>query len=145
MKPVPAKTAFKIASLQQVPDVRSFGLVSVHAVMAARLCVICAHAERDPSAALAERFGNGLAANRFRLLMTTIDGGWPDVFHVSRPCCLRMTPDEALIATLVQAAFSEDRAAFDRQSIDFLGAELRDQLWLRITGWLRSLPGYQGS
>ena len=129
-----------LARLGELPDLRRQGLTAVQAVMAMRLCVLCSHAGEDPTRALTERFGSMLSANRFRLLMATIDAGWPDDFLVSRPCCMKMTSDEALVAALVDHAALMQRAGFDRLCAEMLNEELREQIWIRMLDWLRSLP-----
>jgi hypothetical protein len=129
-----------VERLKARPNLRTLSIVSVHAVMAMRLCVLCSHSAQDPSPALRERFQSSLAANHFRLLMTTIDAGWPDNFQVSRPCCVGMTPDEALIASLVHSAANDDRATFTWHSGDLLTEEVRDQIWMRMVSWLGALP-----
>lgn len=129
-----------LARIDKLPDLRRQSLTAVHAVMAMRLCVLCCHAAEDPTTALAERFGSALSANRFRMLMATIDAGWPDNFLVSRPCCMKMTSDEALVAALVDHVALMQRASFDELCAEMLNEELREQIWIRLLSWLRSLP-----
>ncbi len=145
MKHTPAshRTFCVLHQLACPPDLRRQSLIAVHAVMAMRLCVLCCQAGEDPSPGLAQRFGSLGASDRFRLLMTTIDAGWPDTFCVSRPCCMKMSPDETLVASLVDAVVVGQRAIFDLRSAEMLNGELRDQIWIRIVAWLESLPGPQ--
>ena len=120
-------------------DLRERPLISMHVIMAMRLCVICTRTDQDPVAALEQRFRSGLAARRFRVLVIAIDQAWPERFMISRPCCAHLTPDEAMIADLAATAAYGDRSAFDTVARDMLSAEARDQLHIRFSAFLRAL------
>ncbi len=119
-------------------DLRDLPLLSMHVIMAMRLCVMCAKTEQDPSAALEQRFRSPLAARRFQVLVVAIDQAWPEPFMISRPCCALLTPDEAMIADLAATAAYGDRAAFDTVARDMLSPETRDQLHIRFSAFLRA-------
>ena len=135
-----AKTAHVMTSLFGSPrDLLGLPLIAMHVVMAMRLCVICARTGQDPATALEQRFHSALAARRFRVLVMSIDQAWPDAFLINRPCCALLTPDEVMIADLAATAAYGDRAAFDTVSRDMLSGEVRDQLHIRFSAFMRAL------
>ncbi len=122
-----------------IRDLRDLPLLSMHVIMAMRLCVTCATADRDPGAALEQRFASALAARRFQVLVVAIDQAWPEPFMISRPCCALLTPDEAMIGEMTVTAACANRAAFDTVARDMLSSEARDQLYIRFSAFLRAM------
>ncbi len=125
--------------LAKPQDFLMLPLPALHVIMASRLCVICAKGDQDPTPALEQRFGSVLAAKRFRVLVMAIDQAWPEPFLISRPCCQKMTPDEAMVAELTVALGQANCAAYDLVARDMLSAETREQLHIRFSAFLRAL------
>src|SRR3546814_12319415 len=75
---------------------------------------------------LERRWGNILAARRYRLVVEAIGHVWPEAFAVAPPCCPRVSHDEALLAAMVGAAGAGNRANFDWLTAELLGGEARE-------------------
>lgn len=87
---------------------------------------------------LERRLGSSAAARRYRLVVEAIGQGWPDPFAVAPPCCPRASFDEALLAAMVGAAGSDDRARFDALTAEMLGGDARDMLFTALGNFLRA-------
>ena len=120
-------------------NVRHLPVLAMHVVFAMRLSVLCQSVDQDPSDELARRLGNALAARRFRLVFEMIGSVWPDAFAIARPCCLRLTCDEGLLAEMMTAAAAQDRVAFDRATEDMLGEDARERLYTGLAAFHRAL------
>lgn len=82
-------------------------------VLAMRLMASCIAAKRDPLAQLACRFESIEVAKSVMDLAQACSHAWPENFTVNRPCCNALTPDEAALAHMAEAAISADRVRFD--------------------------------
>lgn len=99
-----------IAPLFAPPDIRDLPVRHLHVAMGARLCILCQRVERDPIEDLALRFASVTAAKRFVELVALAGEIWPEPFTIHRPCCTRLTPDEAL---LVQSIAGVERGGLE--------------------------------
>lgn len=131
-----------IRQLAEQPFVRDLPVDAAQAVLALRYCILCRRAGRDPMPELERRWGNILAARRFRLVVEAIGHIWPDPFAVAPPCCPRLSFDESLLAAMVAAARHSDRAHFDFLSAEMLGGDAREMLFVALGNFLRArAPG----
>lgn len=129
-----------IADLARPGDVRALRLPLLHVVMSLRLCALFERAEREPLAELSTRFASFTAARAVLDLARTIRAVWPEAYVCARPCCMKMTPDEATLAALGRAALSGDRAAFTRQIDGFIRSDRHERLHGAMLAALTSLP-----
>ena len=131
-----------IRRLTEQPLVRDLSVEAAQAVLALRYCILCRRSERDPMPELERRWGNILAARRYRLVVEAIGHVWPDPFAVAPPCCSRVSFDEALLAAMVGAASRRDQAQFDRMSAEMLGGDARAMLFAALENFIRAkAPG----
>lgn len=131
-----------IRRLTEQPLVRDLSVEAAQAVLALRYCILCRRSERDPMPELERRWGNILAARRYRLVVEAIGHVWPDPFAVAPPCCPRVSFDEALLAAMVGAASRRDQAQFDRMSAEMLGGDARAMLFAALENFIRAkAPG----
>jgi len=110
-------------------DLRSSPAMGLHVVMATRLTILFARTGRDPLPDLAVRLRSMRAAQGVEALVQTIDKIWPEPFAVHRPCCMAMTPDEALLSDVVTAATFGDRAIAMEAMRDLLPTMARERLF----------------
>ncbi len=130
-----------IRRLTQQPLVRDLPVDAAQAVLALRYCILCRRAERDPMPELARRWGNILAARRFRLVVEAIGHSWPDPFAVAPPCCAYASFDEALLAGMVAATSRGDRAGFDFLTAEMLGSDARAMIFTVLEKFLDARVG----
>jgi hypothetical protein len=134
-----------IRRLTEQPLVRDLSAEAAQAVLALRYCILCRRSERDPMPELERRWGNILAARRFRLMVEAVGHAWPDAFAVAPPCCPRVSFDEALLAAMVGAASNGDRARFDWLTSEMLGGDAREMLFVALENFVRArAPGRVG-
>ncbi|MBL9068366.1 MAG: addiction module antidote protein [Sphingopyxis sp.] len=127
------------------PLVRDLPVDAAQAILALRYCILCRRSERDPMPELERRWGNILAARRYRLVVEAIGHVWPDPFAVAPPCCPRVSFDEALLAAMVRAASAGDRVHFDCLTAEMLGSDARAMLFTAIENFVRArAPGRVG-
>ena len=127
------------------PLVRDLSAEVAQAVLALRYCILCRRGERDPMPELERRWGNILAARRFRLVVEAIGHVWPDPFAVAPPCCPQLSFDEALLASIVRAAGTGDRMGFDVLTGEMLGSDARAMLFTALENFVRArMPGRIG-
>lgn len=127
------------------PLVRDLPVDAAQAVLALRYCILCRRAERDPMPELERRWGNILAARRYRLVVEAIGHVWPDPFAVAPPCCPRVSFDEALLADMVIAASRRDKVQFDCLTAEMLGSDAREMLYTSLENFVRArAPGRVG-
>lgn len=126
----------------QQPLVRDLPVDAAQAVLALRYSILCRRSGRDPMPELERRWGNVLAARRYRLVVEAIGQIWPDPFAVAPPCCPSLSFDEALLAAAVDAVMQRDRARFDGLSGEMLGSDAREMLFVALENFIRaSTPG----
>ncbi|PZQ20771.1 MAG: addiction module antidote protein [Sphingopyxis macrogoltabida] len=131
-----------IRQLTDQPLVRNLPVDAAQAVLALRYCILCRRSGRDPMPELERRWGNILAARRYRLVVEAIGHVWPDPFAVAPPCCPRLSFDEALLAAMVGASAQGDRAGFDRMTEEMLGGDAREMLFAALGNFARAhAPG----
>ena len=131
-----------IRQLTEQPLVRDLPVDAAQAVLALRYCILCRRSERDPMPELERRWGNILAARRYRLVVEAIGHCWPEPFAVAPPCCPRLSFDEALLADMAGAAGRGDRARFDRATSEMLGGDAREMIFVALENFLRArAPG----
>lgn len=124
------------------PFVRDLSAEAAQTVLALRYCILCRRGERDPMPELERRWGNILAARRFRLVVEAIGHVWPDPFAVAPPCCPQLSFDEALLAAIVGAAGTGDRMRFDMLTGEMLGSDARAMLFTALENFIRArAPG----
>ena len=131
-----------IRQLTQQPLVRDLSVEAAQAVLALRYCILCRRSERDPMPELERRWGNILAARRYRLVVEAIGHIWPEPFAVAPPCCPRVSFDEALLAAIVGAVSRRDRVQFDWLTAEMLGGDAREMLFIALENFIRArAPG----
>jgi len=131
-----------IRQLTEQPLVRDLSIEAAQAVLALRYSILCRRSDRDPMPELERRWGNILAARRFRLVVEAIAHVWPDPFAVAPPCCPRLSFDEALLAAIVGAASRNDRVDFDWRTAEMLGSDAREMLFAALENFIRAkAPG----
>jgi hypothetical protein len=127
-----------VRKFTEQPIVRDLPASAAQAVLALRYCILCRRAERDPMPELERRWGNILAARRFRLVVEAIGHVWPDPFAVAPPCCPHVSFDEALLADIVIAAGAGDRVQFDCLTAEMLGSDAREMLYSALENFVRA-------
>ena len=131
-----------IRQLTEQPRLRDLPTDAAQAVLALRYCVLCRRGGRDPMPELERRWGNILAARRYRLVVEAIGHVWPEAFAVAPPCCPRVSHDEALLAAMVGAVGIGNRANFDWLTAEMLGGDAREMLFVALGNFLRArAPG----
>ena len=131
-----------IRQFTEQPLIRELSADAAQAVLALRYCILCRRNERDPMPELERRWGNILAARRYRLVVETIGHVWPDPFAVAPPCCPRVSFDEELLANIVIAAGHGDRVHFDYLTGEMLGSDARAMLFTALENFVRArAPG----
>lgn len=100
-------------------------------IRAMRIAGLASAQDDDPQSRLIELLGNTNAASCFRLLLSGMAHVWPDPLTVFRPCCPRLTHDEAALLAMVRHAGRHDRRAFDAAISEMIGEDARD--WLFVT------------
>src|SRR3546814_18881640 len=93
-----------IRQLTEQPLVRDLSIEAAQAVLALRYCILCRRGERDPMPELERRWGNLLAARRYRLVVAAIGHVWPEPFAVAPPSCPHASLHEAPLPAIVRAA-----------------------------------------
>ena len=127
-----------IRQLTEQPLVRDLPVEAAQAVLALRYCILCRRSERDPMPELERRWGNILAARRYRLVVEAIGHVWPEPFAVAPPCCPRVSFDEALLAAMVDASSRRDRVHFDWLTAEMLGSDAREMLFVALENFIRA-------
>ncbi len=131
-----------IRQLTDQPLVRDLSVEAAQTVLALRYSTLCRRGGRDPMPELERRWGNILAARRFRLVVEAVAHIWPDPFAVAPPCCPRLSFDEALLAATVGAAARGDRVGFDLLTAEMLGSDAREMLFSALENFIRArAPG----
>ena len=131
-----------VRKFTEQPLIRDLPVDAAQAVLALRYCILCRKSERDPMPELERRWGNILAARRYRLVVEAIGHIWPDPFAVAPPCCPRLSFDEGLLADIVTAAGRGDRVGFDCLTGEMLGSDARAMLFTALENFVRArAPG----
>lgn len=121
-----------LSALFAFRDLRTFPLTAMHMTMAMRLCILFGQAGRDPLPDLAVRLRSMEAARQVERVVQTVQRNWPEHFLVHRPCCLALSPDEALLGDLTIAATQGDESGAVQLLSDMLPADTARSLFLDI-------------
>lgn len=100
-------------------------------VRAFRVAGLASTQDGDAQPRLIDLLGSANAASCFRVLLSGMAHVWPDPLTVFRPCCLRLTHDEAALLAMVGHASRHDRRAFDDAIGEMIAEDARD--WLFVT------------
>lgn len=113
------------------PPLASMPLPAHQLIRAFRVAGLASAQDGDPQPRLVELLGTANAASCFRLLLSGMAHVWPDPLTVFRPCCPRLTHDEAALLAMISHACRHDRRAFDAAIGEMIGEDARD--WLFAT------------
>ncbi|MBN8832694.1 MAG: hypothetical protein J0G94_19245 [Sphingomonadales bacterium] len=119
-----------LSTLFRFRDLRAYPLTAMHMIMGTRLCILFGQAGRDPLPDLAVRLRSMAAARRMARLVRAIQESWPDNFLIHRPCCMALSPDEALLGDIAMAAAQGDEDAAVQLLRDMLPAEVSRLIFL---------------
>src|SRR5690606_787007 len=78
-------------------DLRASPVIAVQTVMAMRIATLYVRSGRDPLPDMAVRLRSMRAAQALQALTASLARLWPEPFQARRPCCMAMSPDEAVI------------------------------------------------
>jgi hypothetical protein len=109
------------------PPVAALGDEARIHLKAARMWVMLARHHRNPKPVLASLLGTTTAA--FCMLMEQLVTAWPDAFTAYPPCASAVSPDEAALLGLLEAARDETAEEADRLLADLLPPGDRHRLW----------------
>lgn len=132
-----------LSALFAFRDLRSFPLTAMHMIMAMRLCVLFGQAGRDPLPDLAVRLRSMDAARRVERIVRTIQQNWPEHFLVHRPCCMTLSPDEALLGDLAMAAAAGEEGGAIMMLGEMLPRATIQQLFLEAVAAAASIQSAQ--
>lgn len=130
-----------ISQLAAAPRLEGLGWCGLRTVVGLRVLSLCGAAGRDPMLELTTRLRSVTQA---RLLMEFAELAgrcWPEPLLFARPCCCILTPDEATLATLAEAARRSDRAKFCSQLCGFVRADRHDAIY----GAMQQLVAHVGT
>lgn len=125
--------------LGRTPELSELPRDQAVVVMGLRIWVEARKSGRCPIGAAGARLGSRGAGAHLHLLLEEIGAAWPDPFAVSPPCCRRLSHDEALVASMIEFAKTDDRPGFDRLLSDLLPGEARERLFLSAVVLSRAL------
>lgn len=110
-------------------DLGSATMFEARLVVALRIAVFAHKTGADPAPHVATRLGSVALSNQLSLVLEAIGQAWPEPFSVSRPCCSRLSPDEAMFVGMVRSAMRGNRAAFDRQTREMIAEDARTLIY----------------
>lgn len=110
-------------------DLRASPVIAVQTVMAMRIATLYVRSGRDPLPDMAVRLRSIRAAQALQALTASLARLWPEPFQARRPCCMAMSPDEAVIADLAVAALHGNHVAAIHATQDMLSSFSREQLF----------------
>lgn len=110
-------------------DLGSATVFEARLVVALRIAVFAHKTGADPGAHVAARLGSVPLSNHLSLILEAMGQVWPEPFSVSRPCCGRLSPDEAMFVGMVRSAMRGNRAAFDRQTREMIPEDARTLIY----------------
>lgn len=110
-------------------ELGSATLFEARLVVALRVAVFAHKNGADPAPHVAARLGSAALSNQLSLILEAMGQAWPEPFSVSRPCCGRLSPDEAMFVGMVRGAMRGNRATFDRQTREMLGEDARTLIY----------------
>lgn len=121
--------AATIARLARHAALREQSPFAQEVILAIRLCALAARDGSDPLPSLALRLRHCEAAFAVHDLVRTVTRCWPDPFGVGRACCQRLSPDEATLARMVEAAKARKRSDFIDAIEGFVPTAAHETLW----------------
>jgi len=113
-----------LSALFRFRDLRAYPLTAMHMIMATRLCILFGQSGRDPLPDLAVRLRSMEAAHRVTRLVRALQDVWPDNFLIHRPCCMALSPDEALLGDIAVTATQGDEEVAITLLHDLLPADV---------------------
>jgi len=132
-----------LSALFRFKDLRAYPLTAMHMIMGTRLCILFGQAGRDPLPDLAVRLRSMDAARRVARLVRSIQESWPDAFLIHRPCCMALSPDEALLGDIAVTAFQGDEDAAVQLLRDTLPSDVSRQLYLETVAAAAAIQSAQ--
>lgn len=130
-----------VRALAAMPKLHDLPISGIHMITALRLTAVAKQAGDDPMQFLPVRFGSVTAAKAFMVVAQQMGAAWPEPFMLSRPCCGKMTHDEALAASMLIMAQSGERRRFSGLCGDLIAAKHHDSIYdgmLRFAGALNA-------
>lgn len=115
--------------LDRPVDLGSASLFEAKLVVSLRIAVFAHKSGEDPAPHVAARLGSLALSNQLSLVVEAMGAAWPEPFGVSRPCCGRLSPDEAMFVAMVRSAMRGNRAEFDRLTCEMLGEDPRTLIY----------------
>lgn len=128
-----------IASLREPPHIGGLSYLALKTVTAIRLLALCARTGQDPLGELTRRFGCVTTAKHFLAFADLAGTYWPESVRVLRPCCRALSPDEATLGQMSDAAAAGDRARFARVLDGFVRADRHDALFDRAAAMVAAI------
>lgn len=116
-----------LAQCFALPALAALDRPAARLVHASRVWVALARRRQCPRPCLARLLGP--AAPGFRHFMERLVAAWPDPFAAFPPCATHLSPDEATLAALFEAALTGDDGRAEVLLADFLGPDERRRLW----------------
>lgn len=110
-------------------DLGSASVIEARLVVALRIAVFAHKTGADPAPHVATRLGSVSLSNQLSLVLEAMGQAWPEPFSVSRPCCGRLSPDEAMFVGMARSAIRGNRAAFDQQTREMLAEDARTLIY----------------
>lgn len=142
-QPESARFSAIVTALARPADIRALPLPVMHLIMAMRLCGLFEQAGREPLVELTTRFASVTIAEQVLATTRMIARCWPERFVSSRPCCLRLSPDERTLANLAHAGLSGNREEFSRELAGFVRQAWREPLYAQIVETVAGLSQLQ--
>ena len=105
--------------------------LAIRAIVGIRLLAICSRSGTEALPMLTQRLASVTAAKAFIAFADLVGTSWPENFNVMRPCCRVVSPDEATLAQMVDAAASGNRARFNLTLDGFVRSDRQDALFER--------------
>ncbi len=130
-----------IRALTEMPKLHDLPISGIHMITALRLTAVARQTGDDPMQFLPVRFRSVNAAKAFVALAQRMCAAWPEPFTLSRPCCCRMTHDEALAASMLITAQSGELRRFSGLCGELIAAKHHDSIYhgmLRFAGELNA-------
>lgn len=116
-----------IAQRFALPEAASFSPPVARLMQAARLWVALARRHRNPRPILRPLLAGGEPA--FCHFMEALVAAWPEPFAAFPPCATCLSPDEAAVAQLFEAAAAGLPEEAEELFRDYLGPDDRARLW----------------
>jgi hypothetical protein len=132
-----------LTALFRFKDLRAYPLTAVHLIMATRLCILFGQAGRDPLPDLAVRLRSMEAARRVARMVCSLHQSRPESFLIHRPCCMALSPDEALLGDLAVSATQGDEDIAVQLLRDVLPRRTSQQLFVETVSAAAAIQAAQ--